>query len=125
MDHIKKNLKEGKTLSGVQIRNGIEIIELVKETGVSFEEIAALSSLKDNDILDPSIIISRVMKLSTDQWNSIIALGEQTGTFTFNDISVIRSVRSKVSRKEEVDLRRLQIIDKALDKLKKFKVEYD
>ena len=42
-----------------------------------------------------------------------------------NDISVIRSVRSKVSRKEEVDLRRLQIIDKALDKLKKFKVEYD
>ena len=125
VDHIKKNLKEGKTLSGVQIRNGIEIIELVKETGVSFEEIAALSSLKDNDILDPSIIISRVMKLSTDQWNSIIALGEQTGTFTFNDISVIRSVRSKVSRKEEVDLRRLQIIDKALDKLKKFKVEYD
>jgi hypothetical protein len=54
----------------------------------------------------------------------VISLGEQTQTLSFNEISVIRSVISKLKHKEDIDFKRLGIVEVALKKLKKFGVKY-
>ena len=79
-----------------------------------------MSKLEDKDIVDPAILYNRFAKLEASDWNKIIALGDQTGTLNFNDISVIKTVIQKLKHKENLDLKRLQIVEKAINKLKKF-----
>ena len=76
--------------------------------------------MENKEIIDPSSIYNRLAKLSDSDWKQIIDLGEQTGTFSFNDISVIKTVIQKLTRKEDLDLNRLKITEEAISKLKKY-----
>jgi hypothetical protein len=75
-------------------------------------------------ISDPSILFNRFGKLAKSDWDKIVQLGEQTGTLSFNDISVIKTVIQRLKRKENIDLKRLEIVEVALKKLKKFGLKY-
>jgi hypothetical protein len=119
---IRKALKEATILSDKLIKNGAEIIDLVMGQGVDFEKISALSKLDEKDLVDPSIIYNRLNRLTDEDWKRIIDLGEQTNILSFNEISVIKTVIQKLGRKENIDLKRLQVTQTAVDKLKKFGV---
>jgi hypothetical protein len=107
-----------------EINKGIELLDVLHENNVNLEEVSKLSKLQDQEIIDPSILYDRFSKLEKSDWDKIIQLGDQTGTLTFNEVSVIKTVMQKLKRKETIDLKRLQIIEEAVKKLKKFGLKY-
>ena len=106
------------------IIKGIELLDILHENKLNFEEVSKLSKLQDKEIIDPSILYDRFAKLEKSDWDKIIQLGDQTGTLNFNEISVIKTVIQKLKRKETIDLKRLQIIEDAIKKLKKFGIKF-
>jgi hypothetical protein len=117
---IRGKLKRNGSFSIHDITKGVEILDVLIENEVKFTDLEKLSKLKVSDQIDPSAVYNRLSKLEKSDWDQIIALGEQTGTVTYKDISVIKTVIQKLKRKEKVDLNRLQITEKAVKKLKKF-----
>ncbi len=99
-------------------------MDLLIENKSNFDEIAKLSKLEEKDVVDPVTLYNRFSKLTKPDWEQILQLGEQTGTLTFNDISVIKTVIQKLKRKENIDLKRLQIVETSLKKLKKFGIKH-
>ncbi|TXE13737.1 hypothetical protein [Algoriphagus aquimarinus] len=91
---------------------------------IDFEKVIALSKLNDKEIIDPVALYNRLKRLSNDDWKRIIDLGEQTQTLGFNELSVIKTVFQKIKREENIDLKRLEIVDISIKKLKKFGVKY-
>ena len=106
------------------ISKGVEIIEVLTKNKCDFEDIAKLSKIDEKNIIDPSLIYNRLARLNKSDWDRVLQLGEQTGILSFNDISVLKTVIQKIKRKESIDLKRLQIAVKAIDKLKKFGIKY-
>ena len=121
---IRGKLKKNGNFTAHEIAKGIEILDKLVETKINFNEITNLSKLAEKDIVDPSALYNRFAKMSKANWDQVLQLGEQTGTLSFNDSSVVKTVIKKLKRKENIDLRRLQIVEKALGKLKKFGVKY-
>lgn len=121
---IKNKLKEAGTLSAAEVEKGMEIIDFLIEHSFDFEAIKSLSKQEDIEIVDASKIYNRISRLSADEWKRVIDLGEQTGNFSFNEISVIKTVIKKLKDKEEIGLKRLTIVETALAKLKKFGIKY-
>ena len=106
-----------------EISKGIELLDVLYENEVNFEEISKLSKLEERDLIDPSSLYDRFAKFEKSDWDKIIQLGEQTGTLTFNEISVVKTVMQKIKRKENIDLKRLQIVEIAIGKLKKYGIK--
>lgn len=117
---IRKKLKEAGAFTDHEINKGVEIINILNDANVDFGKVAALSKLSDEEIIDPSVIYNRLKIINSDTWNKIIDLGDQTKTLSFNEISVLKTVMQKLKRQENVDLKRLQIVEAAIGKLKKF-----
>lgn len=117
---IRKVLKESGSLSDQLIDKGASIVDLLTEKNIDFEKVIAVSKLEEKDLIDPAALYTRLERLENDDWKRIIDLGEQTQTLGFNELSVIRSVQQKIKRKETVDLKRLEIVESAIQKLKKF-----
>jgi hypothetical protein len=117
---IKKVLKESGSLSDQLIDKGASIVDHLNEKNIDFDKISAVSKLEEKDLIDPAALYNRLEKLENDDWKRIIDLGEQTQTLGFNELSVIRSVQQKIKRKETVDFKRLEIVESAIKKLKKF-----
>jgi len=120
---ISKKLIRSTSLTEREIDKGNEIIEYLIQKKVPFEKVAALSKLEDTEVIDPSAIYNRLSRLSDSDWKRIIDLGEQTNTLSFNEISVLKTVIQKLKRKEDIDLKRMQITDQAIGKLKKFGIK--
>lgn len=120
---IRKKIGEAGTLSDIEIEKGNNIIDSLIEQNVNFQNISALSSMDNKELVDPSVLYNRLSRLSDDDWKRIIDLGEQTNTLDFNEISVLKTVIQKLKRKEDLDLKRLQITESAINKLKKFGIK--
>lgn len=121
---IRKKLKQSGSLTEQEVSGGIKIIDTLHEKGVEFDKIIALSQLDDSVLVDPSNLYNRLSKLKEGDWKQVIALGEQTKTLTYNEISVIKTVVQKIKRREDLDLKRLQIVENAITKLKKYGIKY-
>jgi hypothetical protein len=121
---IRGKIKRSGEFTVHEISKGVEIIESLNNEGANLEEISKLSKLSETALIDPSAIYDRFSKLDKLDWDKIIQLGDQTGTLNFNEISVIRTVIQKIKRKETIDLKRLQITEEALKKLKKYGLKY-
>lgn len=120
---IRKTLKKSGYLTDRLILKGNEIIDFLVEKEIDFDKISALSKLTDRELVDPSKLYNRLSRLTDDDWKRILALGEQTNTLSFNEISVIKTVIQKLKRSENIDLKRLQLTKEAIDKLKKFGIK--
>ena len=99
------------------------MIENLEQLKVNFEEISVLSNLEESERIDPSALYNRLLLIEESKWRQIIDLGEQTGSLTFKELSVIKTVRQKLKRKENIDLKRMRIVDDSLKKLKKFGIK--
>ena len=121
---IRGKLKRNGNFSDRDISKGVEIIEVLTKNKCDFEDIAKLSKIDEKNIIDPSLIYNRLARLNKSDWDRVLQLGEQTGILSFNDISVLKTVIQKIKRKESIDLKRLEIAVKAIDKLKKFGIKY-
>lgn len=121
---IRGKLNRNGNFTDHDISKGVELLNVLIENNSNFDEIASLSKLREKDLVDPVILYNRCAKLNKSAWDQILQLGGQTGTLTFNDISVIKTVIQKLKRKENIDLKRLQIVDNALNKLQKFGIKH-
>ncbi len=121
---VARKLQFSGTISEREIEKAVEIINILSEKTIDFEKVAALSKLEKDQIVDASSLFNRITELNDNDWNRVISLGEQTQTLSFNEISVIRSVISKLKHKEDIDFKRLDIVETALKKLKKFGIKY-
>jgi len=117
---ICNKLKSQKSFTDIEIRKGNEIINNLLEQDVDFDKIKSLSKLSDKELIDPSIIYNRLKLIDTETWKKVIALGEQTGKLSYKEISVVKTVILKLKKQENLDLKRLQIVNESLDKVKKF-----
>lgn len=123
-DSIRKKLKMAGSLTDIEAKRGIEIMELLMSKDVNFQDVISLSKIRNEEIVDPGAIYNRLKKLNKDDWNRILDLGEQTQIFTMNDTSVLKTVMNRLGKKEEIELKRLQIAEKAISKLKRFGIKY-
>lgn len=118
---IRDKLKKQLVLSDVEIRNGIRLLEKFNEQDVPEEFICSLSKLYAEELVDPAQLYTRLIAVPAPQWKRILDLGEQTHMLSFNEIAVIKTVISKLKMKEQIDTKRLQIVDECLKKLERFK----
>lgn len=121
---IRGKLKRSGNFTAHDITKGVEVLDVLVKSKVNFDEITKLSKLAEKYTVDPSVLYNRFNKLEKSDWDQVLQLGEQTGTLSFNDTSVVKTVIQKLKRKENIDLRRLQIVEKAVNKLKKFGVKF-
>lgn len=121
---IRKKLKQAGKLTEIEVKKGCEIIEKLIQLGLDFSQVAVLSPLKEADLVDPSIVYNRLFKLSKEDWQRILDLGDQTKVLSFKEISIIKTVITKLKRKEDIDLKRLEITANAMKKLKRFGLKY-
>jgi len=121
---IRSKLKRTGNFTKRDISKGVELLDVLIENKANFEEISKLSKLADKETVDPAALYNRFSKLEKSDWGQILQLGEQTGTLSFNDTSVIKTVIQKLKRKENIDLKRLQIVETSLKKLKKFGIKH-
>lgn len=119
---IRGKLKKSGDFTDSEIKRGGEIISKLKELNIDFTSISSISKLPENKTIDPSLIFNRIKLIDNKTWKKIIDIGEQTGKLSFNEISVIKTVILKVNKQETIDLKRLEIVNKSLDKIKKFGV---
>ena len=119
---IRGKLKKNGNFTDSEIKRGGDIIAKLKELQLDFIDISSISKLSDSDILDPSVIYNRIKLVDKDTWKKVLDIGEQTSKLSFNEISVIKTVISKINKQENIDLKRLEIVNSALDKIKKFGV---
>jgi hypothetical protein len=118
--NIKGKLSKNGTLTDIEIDKGGKIIDILINKNIDFENIRKLSKLEDKELVNPIIIYNRLKLIDNDTWKNVIALGEKTEKLSFKEISVIKTVLLKIKKQESIDLNRLQIVNDALEKMKKF-----
>lgn len=123
VDTIRKKLKDAGKLTDIETRRGVEILDLLLENRINFQEVIGLSRINEEEIIDPGAVYNRLKAINADEWQRLFDFAGQTQIFNMNEISVLKTVMNRLKRKEEVDLRRLQIADKAVSKFQKFKIK--
>jgi hypothetical protein len=121
---IRGKIKRSGEFTDHEILKGIDILDALLNNGADLEAIANLSKLSEAETIDPSVLYDRFAKMDKSDWDKVIQLGDRTGTLSFNEISVIRTVIQKIRKKETIDLKRLQITEVALKKLKRFGLKF-
>jgi hypothetical protein len=121
--NIKGKLSKNGNLTDIEIDKGGKIIEILINKDIDFENIRKLSKVEDKELINPIIIYNRLKLIDNDTWKNVIALGEKTGKLSFKEISVIKTVLLKMKKQESIDLKRLQIVNDALEKIKKFNLK--
>ncbi|NPD85365.1 AIPR family protein [Lentimicrobium sp. L6] len=117
---IRKKIKTNGNFTDFEIKRGGIIIDVLVKNNVDFDKVKALSRFEEADLSMPSTIYNRLKLIDSSTWNRIIALGEQTGKLSFQEVSVIKTVILKLKKHESIDLRRLQIVNNSLEKVKKY-----
>jgi S-adenosylmethionine:tRNA-ribosyltransferase-isomerase (queuine synthetase) len=79
-----------------------------------------LHDCNNKESISLTVIYNRLRRIDSSTWKQVIDVGEQTGKLSFNDICVIKTVMLKMKQKENIDLKRLEIVNNSLDKINKF-----
>ena len=95
-------------------------MDVLEEQGFDLIEIKSLSKLSDDIVSDAGTIYHRLSSIDNDTWKKVTAIGEQTGKLNENEISAIKTVIQKLKTKSNIDIQRLNIVNEALDKIKKY-----
>jgi hypothetical protein len=120
---IRRKMKFSGKFTAIEISVGIRIIENITQLKINFDEISNLSRLNESEGIDPSVLYNRLLLIDDSKWREILDLGEQTGSFSFKEMSVIKTIRQKLKRKENIDLKRMKIVSDSLKRLKKYGIK--
>lgn len=121
--NIKGKLSRNGNLTDIEIERGGLIIDKLNDQNIDFENIRKLSKVSEKELIDPIVIYNRLKLVDNETWKNVIGLGEKTGKLSFKEISVIKTVMLKLKKQENIDLKRLQIVNDALNKMKKFGIK--
>lgn len=116
---IRGKLKFNGILTDSEIEKGSKIISLLVEQNIDLEEIKSLSKLEIDKTTNSSLIFNRISIINNETWKRIIAIGEQTGRLNPSEVSAIKITLQKLKTKSTIDNHRLNIVNEALDKVKK------
>lgn len=117
---IRKKLRLNTELTDAEIEKGAKIIDSLEEQGFDLLEIKSLSKLTEDKVSDAGVIYHRISSIDSDTWKKVISIGEQTGKLNENEISAVKTVIQRLKTKANIDIMRLNIVNDALDKVKKF-----
>jgi DUF1009 family protein len=87
------------------------------------DAIKELSNLQEQEIIEIKPVYDKLKLLSTNEWKKIIALGEQTKSFEYKELSNIKYVSSKILKKDSVKESALIKCFESIKKLKKFGIK--
>ena len=121
--NIKSKLSRNGNLTDLEIERGGLIINKLKIQNIDFEGVIKLSKLNDQELIDPIIIYNRLKLVENETWKKVIALGEQTGKLSYKEVSVIKTVILKLKKQESIDLKRMEIVNDSLNKMRKFGIK--
>jgi hypothetical protein len=120
---IRQKLKSNGEFTIPEITKGLEVLEILKNAEIDFEKIVVLSKAEEVELADPAFIYNKLKLLDTETWSKILDLGEQTETLNFSEISAIKTVIQKLKRHETIDLKRMQLVEQSILKLKKYGIK--
>lgn len=114
---IVTNLTNGKAFTDAEIRKGLKIKGFIlDDQQIKMEDIQALSSRTETEGYDVSEAFNRLARISNDDWARALDLGEQRNVLTYTQISVLKTVRNKISKSQVVAPKMLK---ESLDYFKK------
>jgi len=122
--NIKSKIFKMGTLSEIEVRQGLSILEQFDALRITSEYIVSLSGYQDIKSVNTSEIYNRLNVLNDNDWSKVIDVGDQTSVLNFNEISVIKTVIKKLKQGEQIDIKRLSVINQCLDKMKKFGMKF-
>ncbi len=120
---LVKKIKENKNFNTKDCHVGMKGLEFISNNPEKLDLIKSLSNLQETDIVEIKPIYDRLKLLSADDWKKIIALGEQTKSFEYKELSNIKYVSSKIIKKDTIKERGLIKCYESLKKLKKFGIK--
>ena len=120
---LVKKIKENKNLNSKDCHVGKKGLLFITNNLEKLDSIKVLSNLKETDVVEIKPIYDRLKLLSADDWKKIIALGEQTKSFEYKELSNIKYVSTKILKKDSIKERGLLKCFESIKKLKKFGIK--
>lgn len=120
---LRKKLQEQRNLTSREIAFGKKVLDFIQLNSALVEEIKALSTLDENEVVEIKFIYDRLLLLSKDEWKRIIDLANQTKIFSNLELANVKSVQIALSKKERVKEQALIKAYDSLQKLKKFGIQ--
>lgn len=115
---LVNKLKGGKNIQSKERYFGKKVLNLIKENPNLIDDIKALSTFKDSEIIELKFIYDKFSLLSKDDWKRIIDLSTQTKIFNNLELANIKSVQNSINKKDQI---KEQALIKAFESIKKLK----
>lgn len=115
---LVNKLKGGKNIQSKERNFGKKVLNLIKENPNLIDDIKALSTIKDSEIIELKFIYDKFSLLSKDDWKRIIDLSTQTKIFNNLELANIKSVQNSINKKDQI---KEQALIKAFESIKKLK----
>lgn len=122
--NLVKKVKANKNLTSRDCHIGKKGLDFITNNPDKMDEIKSLSDLKENEVVEIKPIYDRLKLISSEEWKKIIALGEQTKVFEYQELSNIKYTCSKLLKKESVKEKALLKCFESLNKVKKFGIQF-
>lgn len=120
VSNIERKLRTNLELTDNEIDKGILIIDKLTELNINFDEMKQLSKIISEEIEDAGLIYNRIKIIDNVTWEKIFALIEKSNKFNPEELFVVRYVLNRIKYNQNLDIKRLIIVAKVLDKIKKF-----
>ena len=119
---LVKKIKDNKNLNSKDCHIGKKGLKFLSNNPDKLKIIKNHSSLVEREIIEIKPIYDRLKRISADNWKKIIALGEQTKTFEYKELSNVKYVSSKLLKKDSVKEAALLKCFESIKKLKKYRI---
>jgi hypothetical protein len=114
---IVSKLKQSKNLTSRELTIGQKVLAVIQNNELLADEIRSLSKIKEEPIVqDVKAIYDRLKLLQNEDWKTIVALGDQTKIFNFQESSNLKSIWNSLKNKEKP---KEQSLIKAFESVKK------
>lgn len=122
IEDLIKKLKTGKSLTSRNVNLARRTELLIEKEPAKQEIFYSLSNItvKKNEITKLEESYSKITSISPENWERIIAIGEQQKLFEYKEMSMLKSVYRKVKNKESIRENIILAADRSLKKVKKF-----
>jgi hypothetical protein len=120
---VYEKIKKGKNLMPKDITFAKKILKLTAEKPELIDEIKSLSTMEETDTVEIKFIYDKLLLLSKEDWDRIIAVAERTKIFTSIELDNILSVRSSIVKKEGIKEQALLHAYESMKKLKRFGIK--
>jgi hypothetical protein len=120
---LHEKIKKGKNLTSKEIAFGRKVFDFIDEKSELIDEIKTLSKLEDTETVEIKFIYDKLLLLSKDDWDRVIAIAENMNIFNNIELANVKSVRISLTKKETIKEQALLHAYESLTKLKRFGIK--